>query len=131
MRDNIKAMNPSAQHDGFETQWRRRQQWEEQVEKSMPDDKTFLRWAEKAQQIPAGSEVNVISFHRNKRWMSYAAAASLVIGVAVFGLTRRGQPDNRLPVAEEVTVESQTIHFVCNNGCSAQDIMLLANKVIK
>lgn len=131
MRDNIKAMNPSAQHDGFETQWQRRQQWEEQVEKSMPDDEIFLHWAEKAQQIPASPEVNVISFHRNKRWMSYAAAACLVIGVAVFGLTRRGQSNDRLPVAEEVTVESQTIHFVCNNGCSAQDIMLLANKVIK
>jgi hypothetical protein len=33
-------------------------------------------------------------------------------------------------VAEKVTMESQTVHFLCNNGCSAQDIMQLANKVI-
>ena len=76
-----------------------------------------------------GSECHPPSPHR--RWIPYAAAASLVIGVAAIGLTRQGQPDNGLPVAEEVTVESQTIHFICNNGCSAQDIMLLANKVIK
>jgi hypothetical protein len=46
-------------------------------------------------------------------------------------MTRSSQPNDELPIAEEVIVESQTIHFVCNNGCSAQDIMLMANKVIK
>jgi hypothetical protein len=131
MKDNIKAMNPSTQRDDFKTQWEHRQQWENQAEKTVPDDKTFLQWAEKAQQDPAGLEANVIPLHRTRRWIPYAAAASLFIGVAAIGLTRQGQPDNGLPVAEEVTVESQTVHFICNNGCSAQDIMLLANKVIK
>jgi hypothetical protein len=130
MKDNIKAMNPSTQRDDFKTQWEHRQQWEKQAEKTVPDDKTFLQWAEKAQQDPAGLEANVIPFHRNRRWIPYAAAASLVIGVAAIGLTRQGQPDNGLPVAEKVTMESQTVHFLCNNGCSAQDIMQLANKVI-
>ena len=131
MKNNIKTSSPSTQHGDFETQWQYRQQWKEQAEKSAPNDKTFLQWAEKAQQDPAGLEANVIPLHRNRRWIPYAAAASLVIGVAAIGLTRQGQPDNGLPVAEEVTVESQTVHFICNNGCSAQDIMLLANKVIK
>jgi hypothetical protein len=54
-----------------------------------------------------------------------------VIGVAIIGLTHIRQSNDGLPVAEEVTVESQTIHFVCNNGCSAQDIMSLANKAFK
>jgi hypothetical protein len=133
MKNNIKAMNSSTQHEGFETQWLRRRQWEEQVEKSVPDDKTFLRWAEKAQQTPANAEVKVTPFplRRNKRWIPYAAAASIVIGVGIIGLTRSNQPNDRLPLAKEVTVESQTISFICNNGCSVQDIMLLANKVIK
>lgn len=133
MENNIKASNPSTQRDDFKTQWQCRQQWKEQAEKAAPDDKTFLHWTAMAQQDPAGLEANVISFpfHRNRRWIPYAAAASLVIGVAAISLTRQGQPDNGLPVAEEVTVESQTVHFICNNGCSAQDIMLLANKVIK
>ena len=117
MKDNIKAMNPSTQRDDFKTQWEHRQQWEKQ--------------AEKAQQDPAGLGAKVIRFHRNRRWIPYAAAASLVIGVTIFGMTRSSQPNDELPIAEEVTVESQTIHFVCNNGCSAQDIMLMANKVIK
>jgi hypothetical protein len=131
MKNKIKALKSSTQRDSFEAQWQSRQQWQEQAEKWAPDDKTFLQWVEKAQQDPAGSSANLIPIHRNKRWIPYAAAASLVIGVAAIGLTRQSQPESGLPVAEEVTVESQTIHFICNNGCSAQDIMFLANKVIK
>ena len=131
MKNNIKTSSPSTQHGDFETQSHYRQQWKEQAEKSAPNDKTFLQWAEKAQQDPAGLSANVIPIHRNKRWIPYAAAASLVIGVIAIGLTHQSQPESGLPVAEEVTVESQTIHFICNNGCSAQDIMHLANKVIK
>ena len=133
MKDNIKTMNPKTQHDDFNTQWKKRQQWEQQAEKSAPDNMTFIQWVEKAQQVPGVSEVNVtpLPLHRNRRWIPYAAAASIVIGVAIIGLTHFDQPDNDLPVAKEVTVESQTIHFMCNNGCSAQDIMILANKAFK
>ena len=133
MKDNIKAMNPSTQHGDFETQWQYRQQWEEHAEKAIPDDKTFLQWVEKAQQTPASQEKIAPQFplRRNMRWIPYAAAASIVIGVAIIGLTHTNQSNDGLPVAEEVTVESQTIHFICNNGCSAQDIMSLANKAFK
>ena len=133
MKDNIKTVNPSKQHDDFNAQWQRRQQWEQQADKAVPDDKTFMQWAEKAQQVSEGSELNVVplSPHRNRRWIPYAAAASIVIGVAIIGLTHTSQSNDGLPVAEEVTVESQTIHFMCNNGCSAQDIMSLANKAFK
>ena len=136
MENNINTSNASTQCDDFKTQWQCRRQWEEQAEKLTPDDKTFLHWAEKAQQDPAGMGTMLLPLHRTRRWIPYAAAASLVIGVAAIGLTRQGQPENGLPengfpVAEEVTVENQTVHFLCNNGCSAQDIMLLANKVIK
>lgn len=133
MKDNIKTPHQSTQQNDFETQWRHRQQWEERAEKSVPDDKSFLNWAEKAQQALGVSEVNVtpLPLHPNRRWIPYAAAASLIIGVTIIGLTYSSQPENELPIAEEVTVESQTIHFVCNNGCSAQDIMSLANKAFK
>ena len=133
MKDNIKTPHQSTQQNDFETQWRHRQQWEERAEKSVPDDKSFLNWAEKAQQAPGVSEVNVtpLPLHPNRRWIPYAAAASIVIGVAIIGLTRFGRPNDGLPMAKEVTVESQTIHFMCNNGCSAQDIMFLANKAFK
>ena len=130
MEKNIKTLNSSMQHDDFKTQWQSRLQWKEQAKKWVPDDETFLRWAEKAQQEPAGLEKNVIPLRRTRRWIPYAAAASLFIGVAAIGLTRQNPPDNGLPVAEKVTMESQTVHFLCNNGCSAQDIMQLANKVI-
>jgi len=133
MENNIKSMNTSTQHDDFKTQWQRRQQWQAQAEKSAPDDENLLRWAEKAQQSSAGPEPNVIYFssHRSNRWIPYMAAASLILGVTVIGLTRQNQSDNKLPVAKKVTVNGQTIHFLCNNGCSAQDIILSANEVIK
>ena len=127
-------MNSNSQRVDFKTQWQRRQQWEEQAKKTVPDDKTFLYWAEKAQQTSLGSEENVALYppiHRHRRWIPYAAAASLLVGVSIIGMTRPGRTESRIPTAEEVTVESQTIHFLCNNGCSAQDIMSLANKVIK
>ena len=133
MKDKIKTMDTNTQCDDFKTQWQRRQQWQEQTQKSIPDDETLLRWVEKAQQTSAVSGVNVIPFptpHR-KRWIPYTAAACIAIGVAVIGLTRQGQPDDSLPVAKEVTVGDQTIHFLCNNGCSAQDIILSASEVIK
>ena len=130
MENNINSLNANTQRDDFKTQWQCRRQWEEQAEKLTPDDKTFLHWAEKAQQDPAGLEMNVIPFRRTKRWIPYAAA-SIVIGVAAIGLARQGQPKDELPVAVEVTVENQTVHFLCNNDCSAQDIILSAKKVIK
>ena len=133
MKDKTKTMNTNTQRNDFKTQWQRRQQWQEQAQKSAPDDEALLRWVEKARQTSAVSEVNVIPFpspHR-KRWIPYAAAASIAVGVTIIGLTRQGQPNNALPATKEVTVGDQTIHFLCNNGCSAQDIILSASEVIK
>ena len=133
MKDKTKTMNTNTQRNDFKTQWQRRQQWQEQAQKSAPDNETLLRWVEKARQTSAASEVNVIPFptpHR-KRWIPYAAAASIAVGVTIIGLTRQGQPNNPLPATKEVTVGDQTIHFLCNNGCSAQDIILSASEVIK
>ena len=129
MNNNIKTMNK----DNFKTQWQRCQQWQMEAEKTVPDDETLLRWAEKAQQASATARTNLFpvpSPHRTQ-WIPIAAAASLVIGVTVIGLTWQSQPDDGLPTAQEVTVESQTVRFICNNGCSAQDVVNLANKVIK
>ena len=133
MKNDIKTMSTNTQHDDFKTQWQRRQQWQEQAEKSLPDDETLMHWAEKAQQALADPQVNAIPFptYNRRRWIPFAAAASLVVGVTVIGLTHQGQTDNGLPTTKEVTIEGQTIHFLCNNGCSAQDILLSANAVIK
>ena len=129
MNNDIKTMN----QDDFKTQWQRSQHWQVEAEKTVPDDETLLRWVEKAQQASAGTGVDLFPFptRRRTQWIPITAAASLVIGVTVIGLTRNGQPDNGLPMAKEVTVESQTVRFICNNGCTAQDVMDLANKVIK
>ena len=133
INNDNKTMNTKGQNDDFQTAWKRRKQnWQEQAERTLPDDATFLRLAEHArQQAQKQAAVVVPITRRRKRWIPYAAAACIAIGVAVIGLTRQGQPDDSLPVAKEVTVGDQTIHFLCNNGCSAQDIILSASEVIK
>ena len=133
MKDNIKAMNSDTQRNDFKTQWGHRQQWQERAEKSMPDDETLLRWVEKARKTPAGSDENIIPFptHRYNRWIPLTAAACVAIGVVVIGLNRQNKSGNSLPVAKEVEVGGQTVRFLCNTGCSPQDIILSASEVIK
>jgi len=133
MKDNIRTMNTNTQRDDFKTQWQCRQQWQEQAEKSAPNDETLLGWVEKAQQASAGPNTDAFPFltHRRNRWVPYAAAASIVIGVAAIGLNRQGETDDTLPMAKEVKVGGQTVRFLCNNGCSAQEIILSASEVIK
>ena len=133
MKDNIKTMNTSTQHNDFKTQWKHRQQWQEQAQKSVPDDETLLRWAEKARETYSEPDANVIpipSRHRY-RWIPYAAAACIAVGVAAISLNLQNKAESTLPVAQEVKVEGQTVRFLCNNGCSAQEVMLSANEVIK
>lgn len=133
MKDNIKTMNTNTKRDDFTAVWERRQHWQRQAEKSAPDDATFLRWAEKVQQSSNSQEVKTIPFiaHRRNRWISYAAAASIAIGVILVGLNHHGETGDNLPVAKEVKVGGQTVRFLCNNGCSAQDVLLSANEVFK
>ena len=133
MKSNIKTRNSNTQRNEFETQWQRRQQWHEQTEVSMPDDETLLRWAEKARETYTQPEVNVIPLpsRRHNRWIPYAAAACIAIVMAVFVLNRQNTTEDTLPTAKEVTVGGQTVRFLCNNGCSAQDVILSASEVIK
>ena len=119
-------------NDDFQTVWeRRKQNWQQQAEKTLPDDATLLRLAETARQQSQQTAVVVPLTRPRKRWIPYAAAACIAAGLTVVELAHQSQPDNELPVVEEITVEGQTIHFLCNNGCSVQDILLSANEVIK
>ena len=131
--NNNNEMNNSNQREDFETLWNRRQQsWQERATKAAPGDEAMLRMAEKARHQASATETPAITItKRRNRWLPYAAAATLVIGVATIGLTRHGETDMALPIAKEVNVDGQTIRFVCNNGCSAQDIVFAANQVIK
>lgn len=134
MKDNEMKNGTSnnSNRDDFKTQWKRRQQWQEQVKKAMPDDETLLRWTEKARENYDMPEVNIIPFptHRRNRWIPYAAAACIAIGVATVGLNHQNETSSTLPVAKKVKVEGQTVRFLCNNGCSELEVILSANEVI-
>ncbi len=127
-----KTKNPK-RNDDFQTIWKRRkQQWKEQAEKTLPDDATLLRLAELAQQQAQQQSAVVVPITRRRnRWIPYAAAACIAVGVAAIGLNLRDETGSPLPETEEVTVGDQTIHFLCNKGCSAQEVMLSAIEVIK
>lgn len=129
-----KAMNALQQRDDFHTVWeRRKHNWREQAERTMPDDASLLRLSEIARHKAQLQEAEVVPITRRRnRWIPYAAAASLIIGVAAIGLNRHAEVDETIiPVAQEVDVDGNTMFFLCNNGCSVQDVMLAANDVIK
>ena len=119
--------------EDFDTLWNRRKQtWHEHATKAAPDDEAMLRMAEKAQHQASVTETPAITItKRRNRWIPYAAAASIAVGVAIVGLTRQNEPGSTLPVAKEVNVNGQTIRFVCNNDCSVQDVIFAVNEVIK
>lgn len=135
MKTNLKnkTMNAQQQRDDFQKVWeRRKQNWQEQAKQSLPDDATLLHMAELARmQAQQQGAVVVPLTRRRNRWLPYAAAASLVVGIATFMLTRESQPEIALPVAEEVSVGGQTMQFLCNNGCSVNEVLIAANEVIK
>ena len=130
--NNNNMMDPK-RYDDFQTVWKRRKQdWQKQAEKTLPDDATLLHLTELAQQQAQQQEAVGISItQRRKRWIPYAAAACIAVGVAAIGLNLHDDTVDPLPETEEVTVGDQTIHFLCNKGCSAQEVMLSAIEVIK
>ena len=105
----------------FEIQWQRRQQAMNDAESYVPTDDWMLGLAEQAKEIATGNEVQYIR-QRRFRWIPYAAAAGLLVAVSIIGL-RHQRNVARLPVAEKVDVKGQTIRFLCNSGCSADDVV--------
>ena len=127
-------MNANQNRDDFQQLWERRKQtWQNENDMNVPDDTTVLKMAELARQHTELSESPTISLvmRRRHRWIPYVAAASLIIGIVTYGLNRKVKPDNLLPVAEEVSIGGQTFHFLCNKGCSANEVLIAANEVIK
>lgn len=124
-------MDTRRKNDDFKTVWERRKlSWREQAEKTLPDDDTLLHLAEMASQRASQQAAVVVPFTRpRKRWIPYAAAACLLLGITAVALTYKTAPQQ--PKAEEVTVEGQTVLFLCNSGCSAQDVIVSVNDVIK
>ena len=121
------------QRDDFRKVWeRRKQNWTELATETMPDDDYLLHLAEIARHRAQLQEAEVVPvMRRRNRWIPYAAAASLVIGVAAIGLNRQKNAGTDTPVAQEVNIEGNTMFFLCNNGCSAQEIVMAANDIIK
>ncbi len=133
---NIAAMKATRKRDDFRQQWERRKQtWQNEKDSSLPNDASILKMAELARLASAVQEENTVHFsiRRRGRWIPYAAAASIAIGIGIIGLTRRSETPNtmQLPKAQKVNVNGQTVRFLCNNGCSAQEVLLSANDIIK
>ena len=107
-------------NNDYEHQWQRRQQALQNAENNVPDDEVFLAMARNAQQRQQ---------HQTLRWIQYAAAASVLIGALIFGWNIQNA-STKLPEAQEVSIGGQTVQFLCNSGCSAQDIIISAQNII-
>lgn len=90
-------------HNDFEIQWQRRQQALDEAQNSLPSDESLLKMAKKAQKVGV-----------KLRWIPYAAAACLLFGVIIYGLN---------------TPEKE-IKFICNSGCSVEDVIMSANRIV-
>lgn len=129
-------MNANQNRDDFRQLWERRKQtWQNENDMNVPDDTTVLKMAELARQVSPARDENIvpISLGRRGRWIPYAAAASVLIGVGVIGLTYQSEMPNQpqLLKAQKININGQNVRFLCNNGCSAQDILFSANDIIK
>lgn len=129
-------MNANQNRDDFRQLWERRKQtWQNEKDTNVPDDATVLKMAERARQASSMPAENIvpISLRRHGRWIPYAAAASVLIGVGVVGMTYQSETSNKtqLPETQQININGQTVRFLCNNGCSAQDILVSANGIIK
>ena len=129
-------MNANQNRDDFRQLWERRKQtWQNENDMNVPDDTTVLKMAELARQVSPARDENIvpISLGRRGRWIPYAAAASVLIGIGAISLTYQNETSNQtqLPEAQQININGQTVRFLCNNGCSAQDILVSANDIIK
>ena len=106
-------------NNDFDKLWQRRQNALLDAENSAPSNETIMAMARRAQYRP----------HRKLTWIPYAAAASLIIGILFFGWNIQNAK-TKIPAAQEVSVEGQTIKFLCNSGCSAQDVVISAKNII-
>ena len=107
-------------NNDFDKQWQRRQNALHDAESSAPSDGAIITMARHAQYRP----------QHKLHWIPYAAAASLIIGILFFEWNIQNAK-TKIPVAQEVSVEGQTVKFLCNSGCSAQDVIISANNIIK
>ena len=112
----------------FEIQWQRRQQALQDVQNGAPADAAMNDMAQRAFEQVAESEIYKPMPRHHYRWIPYVAAAGLLIGVSLIGLEWYGK--TQLPVTQEVSVGGQTIHFLCNTGCSADDIVQSAQNIM-
>ena len=112
----------------FEIQWQRRQQALQDAQNGAPADAAMNDMAQRAFEQVAESETNKPMRRHLYRWVPYVAAAGLLIGVSLFGLEWYGK--TQFPVTQEVNIGEQTIHFLCNTGCSADDIVHSAQNIM-
>lgn len=113
----------------FELQWQRRQQAMQETKDDVPTDEVVLGMAKIAQKTRENQSVALVPPRRKYRWIPYAAAASILIGVAVVGWQRVSGSSRHIEL-EEVSVEGQTIRFLCNSGCSVDDVLHSAQNII-
>ena len=113
----------------FEKQWERRRQALYNAAQTAPDEERMRLWAKLARQPqPAQAENGTILRRVRPRWIPYAAAAACVAVLVVGGLRYFQQQPAPLQ-AEMVNLDGKQVYFLCNNSCSAAEVVQAAEEM--
>lgn len=114
----------------FEKQWERRRQALENAAQTAPDEDRMRLWVKLArQQQPTHVENEAVMRNGKLRWLPYAAAAACVTVLVGGGIRIFHAQTPALPEAEMVNLDGKQVYFLCNNSCSAAEVVQAAEEM--
>ena len=114
----------------FEKQWERRRQALDSAAQTAPDEERMRLWAKLARQPqPAQAENGTVLRRVRPRWVPYAAAAACVTVLIGGGIRMFHAQTPASPEAEMVNLDGKQVYFLCNNSCSAAEVVQAAEEM--
>ena len=114
----------------FEKQWERRRQALEKAAQMAPEEQR-MRFLSKLARQPQTSRLDLgeIRPERGSRWIPYAAAAACVTVLVGGGIRMFHAHTPASPEAEMVNLDGKQVYFLCNNSCSAAEVVQAAEEM--
>ena len=114
----------------FEKQWERRRQALDNAAQTAPDEERMRLWAKLARQPqPAQAENGTVLRRVRPRWVPYAATAACVTVLVGGGISMFHAQTPASPEAEMVNLDGKQVYFLCNNSCSAAEVVQAAEEM--
>ena len=103
----------------FEKQWERRRQALDNAAQTAPDEERMRLWAKLARQPqPTQAENGTVLRRVRPRWVLVGG------GIRMFHAQTPASPE-----AEMVILDGKQVYFLCNNSCSAAEVVQAAEEM--